>query len=525
MTNINNHNTGASCSCHAEFRPNGCFAGGFRNPGSHSDDQILDMRQPWAPLRRKPTAIDPHCASNETPFCSSLSNWEAERFGPQYIALQKCNRQINGGYTVDAVSTCAVLVIGAGGLGSPLLMYLAAGGIGILGIMDGDVVEVSNLHRQIIHDEENQGVNKAVSAKQRLSKINSQGVYLVYDRFFGEEEANKILPKYDIVVDATDNPQTRYLINDSCVKYNKILVIASSIGTQGQLMVFNRNSEDTKGPCYRCISPLDGNPFINVRRGACSFAGVLGPLPGIMGCLQATEVLKIAAGAVDVVLGQGHMLLYDTMNVQKPFRCIQLTRNIDCPTCGDDVDDVKLKMMPWQLCRMNNAVDDLSISTETFRKAYMDNIKNGTPVKVKLLVKHNKTEVHADGEEYTLYLFDVRPREHYSLCHLTGATNWPVSHILDDLSILTDHTVANPNVLNPIDDLLQKKCQGLKDAAKVLLMFICFLGNSSRVSTDAVRKAIDEHGSTEDSLRIKCVSIAGGYRAIRTQLGIDIPLS
>lgn len=507
----------------ADVPVSGCFAGGMRNAKSTSEQDILSNRRPWAPLRRGKTPIQRICQSNEPPFCTALSRWEAERFGPQYMALQKCNDHLNGGYTVDAVTTCAVLVIGAGGLGSPLLMYLAAGGIGIIGIMDGDIVEVSNLHRQIVHDEENEGMNKAISAKKRLTKINSQGTYIVYDRFFGEDEAEQILPQYDIIVDATDNPQTRYLINDACVKYNKTLVIASSIGVQGQLMVFNRSQTNEDTPCYRCISPLEGNPFVNVRRGACSFAGVLGTLPGILGCIQATEVLKIAAGATDAVLGQGKMLIYDTMNVTKPFRCVQLKKNRNCEACGVGIQHNELKMMPWQTCKINEQVDDSAISNETFWNIYMNNIHHGIPVKAAVKLQGRLLHVDPQGEMHTVYLLDVRPTEHYSLCHLSGATNWPVATILDDVSEL--HHSDKDEERNQIYDLLTRRCLVENIEGSVLLLFICFLGNSSRIATEAVREAIKEYGSPVDMERIKCFSIAGGCRGIRTKLGIEMPLS
>ncbi|GFE53591.1 adenylyltransferase and sulfurtransferase MOCS3 [Babesia ovis] len=432
---INNHRTPVS----------GCLAGAVRNSQNASQEDILTNREPWAPKRRDRPPVSNRCTSTQTPFCTALSKAEAERLAPQYIALQKCSPATDAGYIVDATSTCAVLVIGAGGLGSPLLMYLAAGGVGIIGIMDGDVVEVSNLHRysgqywfiwsrrQIIHDEDNRGMNKAISAKNRMSKINSKGAYFAYECFFGAEEADAVLPLYDIIVDATDNPQTRYLINDACVKYNKTLVIASSIGTQGQLMVFNRASGVAPTPCYRCICPLEDNPFITSIRGACSFAGVLGTIPGLFGCLQATEVLKLAAGLDDAVLAPGHMLLYETTDVTRPFRCVKLMKNPRCIACGDE-PKIDLKMMPFQCSTINVVVDAFAISGSLFWQLYMENMLQSVPVKCKLDFDTTGPIINPDGEEYLISLVDVRPREHYNLCHLTGAVSWPVSDISDDLA-------------------------------------------------------------------------------------------
>ncbi|CDR93720.1 molybdenum cofactor synthesis protein 3 / molybdopterin synthase sulphurylase, putative [Babesia bigemina] len=487
---------------------NGCLGAGKRNVQRATPEETLLFRVPWAPLRRHKTRISSLCTSTEMPFCTALSQQEAERLVPQFVALQQCTSPAQGEYAVDSTTTCAVLVVGAGGLGSPLLMYLAAGGIGIIGVMDGDVVETSNLHRyweqrrhlsiwQIVHDEEHQGINKALSAVTRMRKINSRGTYVAYERFCGEDEAENIIPQYDIIVDATDNPQSRYLINDACVKYSKTLVIASAIGTQGQLMVLNRVVDAHLTPCFRCVCPLEGNTSIPARRGACSTAGVLGSIPGVLGCLQvnadiqewkytsmqATEVLKLAAGADDAVLAPGRMLMYDTTNVTKPFRCIQLSKNPNF--CGDGAGPIRIKMVPWETCKINQLTDDIAISNDDFWNIYMRHAHKGVPVKLSCCLSGRKTTDSWQGEPCTVCLVDVRPREHYELCHITGAAHWALDNLVDEFAVLESRhaEAATEESLRDIEELIESKCIGGKIEGNLLILFICFLGNSSRTAT------------------------------------------
>ncbi|GIX66349.1 molybdenum cofactor synthesis protein 3 / molybdopterin synthase sulfurylase, putative [Babesia caballi] len=505
----------------------GCLVGGLRNGKDLPAEELLRNRVVWAPLRSTRRRTDNVCTSIDPPFCTALSQNEAERFGAQYIALQRCGKQAQGGFVVDATATCAVLVVGAGGLGAPILLYLAAGGIGIIGVMDGDVVETSNLHRQVIHDEANEGMNKAASAKLRMTKLHSQGTYIAYERFCGKEEAENVVPLYDIIVDATDNPQTRYLLNDACVKYRKILVIASSIGTQGQLMVFNHVEESTETPCFRCICPLEGNQLISPKRGACSFAGVLGSIPGVMGCLQATEILKLAAGAYDAALGPGRMVTYDATNTTKPFKCIQLKKNPECTVCGVAPENIRIEMMPWETCTVNEQLDSSTISNRDFWRVYMDNIHKGVPVTARLRFGSGGLTEDPHGEERTVCLVDVRPKEHYALCHLTGATSWVLGDLLDDIAMLgggQEDSGKDESRAKKVEHLVTSKCLKCDNGGKVVVLFICFLGNSSKTAVSAVENAIGKH-APQSVRRIKCFSVAGGYRAIRTKLGISVPLA
>ncbi|GLU44570.1 HesA/MoeB/ThiF family protein [Allomuricauda sp. NBRC 101325] len=188
-----------------------------------------------------------------------------------------------------------VLIVGVGGLGCPAAMYLAGAGVGKIGLMDHDMVDVSNLHRQVLFLESDVGRSKAVAAKQRLEKQNSDVQFSVYDEPLTVDNAENIIQQYDVVLDGTDNFETKYLINDACILANKPWVFASIYKNEGQLSVFNYKN----GPTYRCVFPKSTRQNIS-----CEATGVLGVLPGILGTLQAAEVLKIVLGAGEVLSGK-----------------------------------------------------------------------------------------------------------------------------------------------------------------------------------------------------------------------------
>jgi adenylyltransferase/sulfurtransferase len=226
----------------------------------------------------------------------------------------------------------SVLVVGAGGLGSPVLLYLAAAGIGTFGIVDYDTVDLSNLQRQIIHSEQSVGKSKCESARSAILGLNSRLNVKVYDNMFTTENALDIVRDYDIVVDATDNAPTRYLISDCCVILGKPLVSASALRTEGQLTVYNFEG----GPCYRCIFP---NPPLAASVTNCSDGGVLGAVVGVLGSLQAMEVVKVAMKLKcpdrfrNVEVMAGRMLMYSGFHCS--FRNFKLrAKKSDCAACG-----------------------------------------------------------------------------------------------------------------------------------------------------------------------------------------------
>jgi molybdopterin/thiamine biosynthesis adenylyltransferase len=224
-----------------------------------------------------------------------------------------------------------ILLIGAGGLGAPNAYYLAAAGVGTLGIIDNDVVEESNLQRQIIHTVDRVGQYKADSAAKAIQDLNPDVNVVVYKERLTAENIERILPQYDIVVDGTDNFETRYLVNDFAVKYRKPVVHASILSFNGQLTVLN----PYEGPCYRCIYP---DPPPAALAPNCTDAGVLGVLPGIIGLLQANEALKLALNIGETLTGR--FQLFDALEAE--FTELKLRRDPHCVACGEhaDIDDL-----------------------------------------------------------------------------------------------------------------------------------------------------------------------------------------
>lgn len=217
-----------------------------------------------------------------------------------------------------------VLLVGTGGLGSPMALYLAAAGVGTLGLVDFDVVDESNLQRQVIHGTGDVGRKKIDSAEATLKDINPNVVVVRHEVALNSENALEILRDYDVVADGTDNFPTRYLVNDACVLLKKPNVYGSIFRFEGQASVFAM--ED--GPCYRCLYPEPPPPGLVP---SCAEGGVLGILPGVVGLIQATEVVKLILGKGETL--KGRLVLYDALNMK--FRELKLRKNPECPVCGD----------------------------------------------------------------------------------------------------------------------------------------------------------------------------------------------
>ena len=223
------------------------------------------------------------------------------------------------------IKATSVLCIGAGGLGSPIAMYLAAAGIGKIGIVDFDTVDYSNLQRQILHTDADVGRSKAESAKETLAGINPNTEVVIHNTRISAENALDLIRPYDIVVDGTDNFPTRYLTNDACVLLKKPNVYGSIFRFEGQASVF---APHLGGPCYRCLYPEPPPPGMVP---SCAEGGVLGVLPGIIGCIQTTEILKLALGKGNLLIGR--LLLFNALDMK--FRELKLRRDPQCPICGD----------------------------------------------------------------------------------------------------------------------------------------------------------------------------------------------
>jgi adenylyltransferase/sulfurtransferase len=298
-----------------------------------------------------------------------------------------------------------VLTIGAGGLGSPLSLYLAAAGVGTIGIVDFDVVDLTNLQRQIVHGTATLGHSKLESAKARLTDLNPNVTVVGHNGRLTAENALEIIRDYDIVVDGTDNFPTRYLVNDACVLLGKPNVYGSIFRFEGQASLFYAK----EGPCYRCLYSEPPPPGLVP---SCAEGGVLGVLPGIIGSIQALETIKWIIGAGDSLVGR--LVLFDALKLR--FRELKLRKDPNCPICGDHPTIHEL--IDYQaFCGIGAEPDyaGVEISAEEFQR-----------------------ERERKGDD--LVLIDVREPHEWEIVHIEGARLIPLSQLPDRLSELDGHT-------------------------------------------------------------------------------------
>jgi len=294
------------------------------------------------------------------------------------------------------ICSTSVVCIGAGGLGSPIAMYLAAAGIGKIGLIDFDTVDFSNLQRQIIHGTDDVGRPKCQSAKETIHRINPNVEVVLHNASINSDNALDILAQYDIVVDGTDNFPTRYLTNDACVLLKKPNVYGSIFRFEGQASVF---APHLNGPCYRCLYPEPPPPGMVP---SCAEGGVLGVLPGIIGCIQATEILKLALGKGSSLIGR--LLLFDALKMK--FSELRLRRDPQCPLCGENPTITKL-IDYQQFC---------GIVPEP--AAAMSNPDEVTVQEMKRVLDDPKLGIH---------VIDVREPDEYQIAHIDGVPLFPLS--------------------------------------------------------------------------------------------------
>ena len=290
----------------------------------------------------------------------------------------------------------SVLCIGAGGLGSPIAMYLAAAGVGKLGILDFDTVDFSNLQRQILHGTADVGRPKTESARDTIKDINPDTEVVIHNERITSENALDIIRPYDIVVDGTDNFPTRYLTNDACVLLKKPNVYGSIFRFEGQASVF---APHLGGPCYRCLYPEPPPPGMVP---SCAEGGVLGVLPGIVGCIQTTEILKLALGQGTPLIGR--LLLFNALDMK--FRELKLRRDPECPVCGDH-PTIKELIDYEMFCGVqpeepSSSTNPDEVSVQEMKKA-LENPGMGIRV------------------------IDVREPDEYEICHVSGVPQIPLS--------------------------------------------------------------------------------------------------
>jgi molybdopterin/thiamine biosynthesis adenylyltransferase/rhodanese-related sulfurtransferase/molybdopterin converting factor small subunit len=290
-----------------------------------------------------------------------------------------------------------VLCVGAGGLGSPAALYLAAAGIGTLGIIDFDAVDMSNLQRQILHGTPDVGRSKLQSARDRLTALNPNVRVESHETALTSKNALDIFRDYDIILDGTDNFATRYLVNDACVLLGKPNAYGSIFRFEGQASVFATKG----GPCYRCLYPEPPPPGLVP---SCAEGGVLGVLPGVIGTIQATETIKLILGSGGTLIGR--LLLYDAWGMR--FRELKLRRDVDCPVCGDK-PTVRELIDYDQFCGVAPAAQPAA-----------------TPPDFETTVLDLKRAIDSGGNPYIL---DVREPQEYQICRIPGSVLIPLGQV------------------------------------------------------------------------------------------------
>ena len=324
----------------------------------------------------------------------ALTNEEVARYSRHLIMPEV---GMEGQLTLKAAR---VLCIGAGGLGSPVLLYLAAAGVGTLGLVDFDEVDYSNLHRQIIHGTPDVGRSKLDSAKARINALNPEVEVVTHEMALSSENALGLFADYDLVVDGTDNFPTRYLVNDACVIGGKPNVYGSIFRFEGQASVFATKD----GPCYRCMFPEPPPPGLVP---SCAEGGVLGILPGVVGMLQATEAIKLILGVGESLVGR--FLLFDALKMR--FRELKVRKDPDCPVCGEHPTVTQL-IDYEQFCGIApTATAAATSSTEDADEATVEELKT-----------------RLDRHESFL-LLDVREPQEFEICRIPGSVLIPLGDL------------------------------------------------------------------------------------------------
>ena len=325
----------------------------------------------------------------------TLSNEEVARYSRHLIMPEV---GMDGQLKLKAAS---VLCIGAGGLGSPVTMYLAAAGVGRLGIVDFDVVDHSNLQRQVIHGTPDVGRPKLDSARDRLNAINPEVKIETHNVALSSENALELLAGYDIIVDGTDNFPTRYLVNDACVILGKPNVYGSIFRFEGQASVFATKN----GPCYRCLYPEPPPPGLVP---SCAEGGVLGILPGVIGTIQATEAIKLIIGVGEPLVNR--FMIYDALRMR--FRELKLRRDPECPVCGDNPTVTEL-IDYEQFCGITPTASAAEPTA-------------GADTTVEQL----KTRLDKDDG---VFILDVREPQEFQICRIPGSTLIPLGDLPERL--------------------------------------------------------------------------------------------
>ncbi|KAI0596499.1 adenylyltransferase [Biscogniauxia sp. FL1348] len=401
------------------------------------------------------------------------------------------------------LKSAAVLLVGAGGLGCPAAAYLAGAGVGTLGVVDGDTVEVSNLHRQIAHSTPKVGARKVDSLVAYCRALNPEVAYRAHAEHLTPRNAADVVSRYDVVLDCTDHPTSRYLISDICVLLRKPLVSASALRTDGQLIVLNNPpaapGSPAGGPCYRCVFPRPP-PADSVV--SCGEGGILGPVVGVMGVLQALEAIKLIVAAGGDREGSpttakepgGPSLLLFSATSSTPFRSIRMrSRRPKCFACSADsaltLEQLKSGSLDYvQFCGVNTPVNLLGPG-ERISATHYNAILTERPDKQSLLL-------------------DVREKEHFDIASIPGAVNVPFSTFQTRNKAKADGEEPRPDWLP----------EGMSDDAAIYV--VCRVGNDSQLVAQRLKEmGLDRHGKRFIG------DIRGGMRAWKEEIDPTMPFT
>lgn len=400
------------------------------------NDEVLALREEVAILKKRIEEMENETKNNADSNCTLHletaddipSMPPIQMLQPDQISRYSRQLLLNDGFGVSGqkqLLSSSILVVGAGGIGSTVLLYLAAAGVGHITVVDYDCVEMTNLHRQIIHKDSNAsgvtdstlGLNKALSAKLAMLDLNPSISCTALDVMITGENALELVSKHDVVVDACDNPRTRYLLNDACILGGKPLVSGSAMGTEGQLTVYNYQPKQSdpevkkkQSACYRCLYPKQ---VLSEGCKSCSDNGVLGPVPGIIGTLQAVEAIKVVTGIGNVM--HDRLLMYDSLhcsflNIKKP------PQKKKCAVCSS-AETTTIKSMK-----------DSAESLEQVRGPSVCALPNSNGLSPKQNIScDDYNNLRDEGKPHVL--LDVRVTRQYEMCSLEGSVNLPLEEL------------------------------------------------------------------------------------------------
>ncbi|PYI02855.1 molybdenum cofactor [Aspergillus sclerotiicarbonarius CBS 121057] len=425
-----------------------------------------------------------------------LLDEEYRRYGRQMIVPQL---GIQGQLKLRSAK---VLIVGAGGLGCPAALYLAGAGVGTLGLVDGDAVESSNLHRQVLHRAKNVGKLKVDSAIEYLQELNPHPKYIAHREHLSPEAAPDIFSNYDLVLDCTDNPATRYLISDTAVLLGKPLVSASALRTEGQLMVLNNPprpaGDKTGGPCYRCVFPKP--PPANTVT-SCADGGIIGPVVGTMGVLQALEAIKVITAEATSAPSPPSLHIFSAYSIPL-FRTIKLrSRRPNCAVCSAEA----------------------SVTVDTVRSGSTDYVffcgmadpENLLSPEERITPLEYRTK-HRGGEEKEPTIIDVREKVQFDICSLENSINIPMSTILASTFSSVNNGDSPAEGLPVLPSWVPSDVASSQSTDPVYV--VCRLGNDSQIAV----KRLKELGLDREGRRV-VADIRGGFRAWKEQVDPEWP--